>query len=1210
MMMFNRSMLRFSSILTAFFLLFLSVLAGSASGQTIRINAGGWSENFTDQAGNVWLTDRYYVSGGTSYTGSPISHDWALYATGRRGVYSDFRYAIPVTNGAYRLTLKFAETQGLPPGSRVFNVIVNGSKVLNNFDIRSQAGPQVPLDKSFPVSVTNGIVNIEFNGIVNYAIVAGIELVPEAGSIKIAPSTTSASPGQKIQFAATTASGSPASATWSLSGNAGVSLGTITGSGLYTAPASIPQSTVVSVKAVSTSDPNDTATAELTLKSAVAVTVTPPTAEVLSGGSVQLTASVSGSSDSRVQWSATSGAISSTGLFQAPSVTSSTTVTVTARSVADQSAADSSQITVKPASFPAAPTFIETGGQVSLEAESGLVVNRSSKSWVSRTDRSGFSGTSFLVAEPNTGTNFDSDYTARAPEVRYQVRFATTGTYYIWVRGYASGYADDSIHVGLDNGAVASGENISEFPIGSWGWTSDVMDHARRATLTVNSPGVHTVHLWLREDGFAFDKLLLTTSAGVTPSGVGPSQSATDSLTPALSVTPPSVSFSATAGGANPASKPITISNNGGGILNWTASENSNWLTLSATSGTAPATVTVSPVIAGLAAGTYNGSLTISAAGVAGSPVTIPITLSLSSASTPSALRVSPSTITFSAASGATDPAAQTISITNGGSGNLSWTAAKTKSWLSLSSTSGSAPGSISVRASIAGLSAGTYTDVITVSAPGANDSPQQVNVTMTVSGTGSGTPPAPPSGGSAFYVTPTGSASGDGSMSRPWSLAAALAHPSAVKPGDTIWLRAGKYGDGRTTLRSNLSGTSSKPIIVRQYPGERVTLDASLEIYGPYTWYWGFEVMSSYPDRGNLRGGVGDAVDTYPGSRGVKLINLVLHDAAQGVGFWEQSTDSEAYGNLIYYNGWEGPTRGHGHGIYTQNRDGIKKIADNIIFNQFGLGIQAYGSGSAYVQGYEFDGNILFNNGSLYSTTNKVDNILVTGGAGTRNIKVENTFTYHTPSVDDGYSRMGWQFGSIEYDLIARNNYWMGGESAIEMWNWQNATFTNNVSYSRNNFSMVLEAGSQRSGYVWDNNKYYGSGLFRFNGSNRNFEAWKSATGLDRNSSYIAGRPAGVWSFVRPNRYEPGRANIVVYNWNLQSSVPVDVSGVLTPGQLYVVRDAQNFFGPPVASGTYGGGSITIPMTGLTVATPVGNVPSRPSHTGPEFGAFVVLKQ
>ena len=1199
-------LLSLSFLLSKWILLFAFLSAASVAAQTIRINAGGWSDSFTDEDGNVWLTDRYFDGGGMSYTGEPIDRDWALYATGRRGVYSNFRYTIPVANGSYRLTLKFAETQGLAPGDRVFNVKVNGSTVLNRFDIRAEVGPRARLDKSFPVSVSSGVVNIEFEGIVNYAIVGGIELVPQNSTLKVSPSTAMVSAGGKVQFSAATETGSPASVTWSLSGDSGTPSGTITGAGLYTAPSVVSQSGTVTVKATSTSDSTNTASASVSLKSTVSVNVTPATADVLSGGSLQMSAAVSGSSDSRVQWTATSGSITSTGLFTAPSVSSPTTVTITASSVADSTASSTSKVTVNPATSQAPAAFNESGGMVVLEAESGAILNRSPHSWVSRTSQSGFSGISYVASEPNNGTNFDSGYTSAAPEIRYQVRFNTPGTYYVWVRGYAASFADDSLHVGLNGNAVSTAERISEFAIGSWSWSSHVMDRVRRATLSVSSPGVHTVNVWVREDGVAIDKLILTTSSGYTPSGLGPLQSGTDSSAPALGVSPASLSFTGTAGGANPAAKTVTISNDGGGSLTWTASESLSWLNLSATSGSAPATLTVSPVVAGLAAGSYSGSITISSPGVTGSPVTVPVTMSLTSASAPAALRVSASTLTFTAVAGASDPAAQTLTISNGGSGNLTWTASEQISWLSLSSTSGSAPSGVSVRASVAGLTAGTYTGVITVSAAGAADSPQQVNVTLSVSGT---TPP-PTTGGRQFYVTPNGTSSGDGSSSRPWSLATALAHPSAVQPGDTIWLRAGTYGDGRTSFRSNLAGTSAKPIVLRQYPGERATINGSLEIYGPYTWYWGFEVMSSYPDRGSERGGVGDAVDTYSGSRGVKLINLVLHDAAQGVGFWEQSVDSEIYGSLIYYNGWEGDTRGHGHGIYTQNRDGIKKIADNIIFNQFGLGIQAYGSGSAYVQGYEFDGNILFNNGSLHSTSNKVDNILVTGGSGTRNIKIDNTYTYHTPSTDDGYSRLGWQFGNIEYDVIARNNYWMGGESAIEAWNWQNATYTNNVAYSRNNFMMVLQAGSARSGYTWDNNTYYGSGLLRFNGSNRNFEQWKTATGLDRNSRYVAGRPTGVWSFVRPNRYEPGRANVVIYNWNLQGSVQVDVSGVLTPGRPYVVRDSQNFFGPPVASGTYGGGSISIPMTGLSIAPPVGNVPSRPSHTGPEFGAFVVLQQ
>src|SRR5262249_17532162 len=200
------------------------------------------------------------------------------------------------------------------------------------------------------------------------------------------------------------------------------------------------------------------------------------------------------------------------------------------------------------------------------------------------------------------------------------------------------------------------------------------------------------------------------------------------------------------------------------------------------------------------------------------------------------------------------------------------------------------------------------------------------------------------------FYVAPGSSSGGDGSVGRPWDLATALAHPSLVKPGDTIWLRGGTY---RGSFTSTLTGTSGAPIKVRQHPGERATIDgnhdgneATLIIMGSFTWYWGFEVTNSDPTRTS-------ATTAYPPRRGegvnvfgpgTKLINLVVHDTSQGIGSATPAENSELYGNLIYYNGYDNPgTRGHGHGIYVQNQTGTKRIVDNMIFEQFGWGIHAY---------------------------------------------------------------------------------------------------------------------------------------------------------------------------------------------------------------------------------------------------------------------------
>jgi hypothetical protein len=101
---------------------------------------------------------------------------------------------------------------------------------------------------------------------------------------------------------------------------------------------------------------------------------------------------------------------------------------------------------------------------------------------------------------------------------------------------------------------------------------------------------------------------------------------------PSIGVSPSSLSFTATAGGGNPANQTVSITNTGGGTLNWAATDNASWLTISPASGTAPSTLTASISISGLAAGDYNGTITISATGATNSPVSVPVTLTVNSA--------------------------------------------------------------------------------------------------------------------------------------------------------------------------------------------------------------------------------------------------------------------------------------------------------------------------------------------------------------------------------------------------------------------------------------------------------------------------------------------------------------------------------------------------------------------------------------------------
>jgi hypothetical protein len=86
-----------------------------------------------------------------------------------------------------------------------------------------------------------------------------------------------------------------------------------------------------------------------TTAAAISVSITPATATVASGGTEQFTAQVTNTTNTAVTWSVTSGAVSTAGLFTAPIVTATTSVTVKATSVADNTKSASATVTVNPA---------------------------------------------------------------------------------------------------------------------------------------------------------------------------------------------------------------------------------------------------------------------------------------------------------------------------------------------------------------------------------------------------------------------------------------------------------------------------------------------------------------------------------------------------------------------------------------------------------------------------------------------------------------------------------------------------------------------------------------------------------------------------------------------------------------------------------------------------------------------------------------------
>jgi len=229
---------------------------------------------------------------------------------------------------------------------------------------------------------------------------------------------------------------------------------------------------------------------------------------------------------------------------------------------------------------------------------------------------------------------------------------------------------------------------------------------------------------------------ILTTSQNVDITYQGGSQ------TPVIGVSPGSLQFSAVAG-TNPASQTLVVSNAGGGTLSYTISDNSNWLSTSPSSGTSTGendTITVSCNVTGLSVGTYTGTISIVASGANNSPQTVPVILAVNSSSSPSISRA-PASLSTSATQG-TNASSQSFQVSNAGGGTLSYTVSDDASWLSCSPVSGTSTGesdAITVSYSTAGLAVGTYTATISIAASGASNSPQTVNVTLTVNPVGTG---------------------------------------------------------------------------------------------------------------------------------------------------------------------------------------------------------------------------------------------------------------------------------------------------------------------------------------------------------------------------------------------------------------------------------------------------------------------------------------
>ena len=307
-------------------------------------------EQWYDNDTVVQSTSDASITGSAYGTASPFST--VPGSAGKMYVPLDFKYnvAVAVTVTPTTATLFASQTQS-------FSATVTGSgNTAVTWSINPSSAGSISSSGLYtaPSSIPAGqTVTVIATSVADFTKTATATVTLQPVALTVTPGTASMFRGQAQQFTATVTGNTNTSVTWSVS----PSVGSISAAGVYTAPASVPATQTVTVKATSVADNTKFATATVTLQP-VAVVVAPPTASLFDSQTQQFTATITGATDTSVTWTispSNKGSISASGLYTAPApITSAQTVTVTATSVADNTKSATATVTLN---SPAAPVI-------------------------------------------------------------------------------------------------------------------------------------------------------------------------------------------------------------------------------------------------------------------------------------------------------------------------------------------------------------------------------------------------------------------------------------------------------------------------------------------------------------------------------------------------------------------------------------------------------------------------------------------------------------------------------------------------------------------------------------------------------------------------------------------------------------------------------------------------------------------------------------
>jgi hypothetical protein len=445
----------------------------------------------------------------------------------------------------------------------------------------------------------------------------------------------------------------------------------------------------------------------------------------------------------------------------------------------------------------------------------------------------------------------------------------------------------------------------------------------------------------------------------------------------------------------------------------------------------------------------------------------------------------------------------------------------------------------------------------------------------------------------------------GEGTVHLPWCLSAALTADGDIEAGDSVYLKAGTYKSSETRREgcnsgfciSLSKGTRQRPITLRAWPNERAVFeldDDRFDVLQGNLRFIHLEFSASgwtnrFLDQNNPTEAEILAHDWGPGtghyrsvptvsvnSENVQFVNCVFHDLFQGLGLWT-SSGSFLKGSLLYNNGFDTPSAGNGHGIYTQNvQPDIRVIKHNLIFSNFNYGYHAYTT-NGNTDNFETSSNAVFWNNPRTKT-----NVL----QGGLQPQTNNSFV---GNVVLGLAEFGYTFGST--NMRVERNHFVGPVVV----RGKRVEFYGNDFHGVNAGTPLLnireDADGSLAGWSFEGNLYRRtSGNFvghlvgAINTVHTSLVQWQAASALDATSAATNEITADVLK-LWPSDEIAGEGLIFAYTPSGVRTLTIDLSSFrINEGEEFTVRHVFDAHGAALINQRF---SAAFPFVSLDTMPP-----------------------